>query len=70
MSMLRSGVVIAMLVLAGCATQPPDSAAPTYPDAGARARMVEAIRAAGVATDDRATGRRVHPVGHVTRYMG
>lgn len=52
MNRIRSGVMIAMLVLAGCATQPPETEAPAGLDAGARARMVETIRAAGIATDD------------------
>lgn len=52
MNTLRIGAAIAVLTLTACAMRPPQSEAPAGPDATARARMVETIRAAGVATDD------------------
>lgn len=52
MNTFRIGAAIALLTLASCATQPHVPEAPAGPDAAARARMVDAIRAAGVATDD------------------
>ena len=52
MNTFRIGAAIAVLSLAACATQPAGPEASDAPDTGARARMVETIRAAGVATDD------------------
>lgn len=52
MNTLRIGAAIAVLTLAACAMQPRQAEAPAGPDAAARARMVETVRAAGVATDD------------------
>lgn len=42
----------AALLLSACATQPSAPDRPDEPDPAVRTRMVEAIRAAGVATDD------------------
>lgn len=52
MNTLRIGAAIAMLTLAACATRPPAAEAPAGLGADALARMVDTIRAAGVATDD------------------
>lgn len=52
MNAFRIAAAIAVLTLAACATQPPEPSAPAVANEGTRARMVEAIRAAGVATDD------------------
>lgn len=52
MKMMRLATAVTVLALAACATQPSVPDAPVGPDADARARMVETIRAAGVASED------------------
>lgn len=52
MNALRIGAATVVMMLAACATRPPGPTASAVADDAARARMVEAIRAAGVATDD------------------